>query len=214
MGVQGAFQRLSKFAGPGIIVGGSLYYTVKEYGFVNFGRGDLLKDSYHNLKKSFQARKIQDYCSQIPENAFPIAMFGLIPNLQFAYNAPSQYHSETEMYSSISQTPEILSSTTGLLGSLSTLQAEEKTQTELTHDRVKSLLSKVHIFENCTEAEKHIIADALEPVTFKKGDIIMNQGDPGKDFFIIIEGNVVCTQYARKGDTAQEVGHLGATEYF
>ena len=27
----------------------------------------------------------------------------------------------------------------------------------------------------------------------------MKQGDPGEDFFIIIEGNVVCTQYAKQG---------------
>ena len=27
----------------------------------------------------------------------------------------------------------------------------------------------------------------------------MEQGDPGKDFFIIVEGNVVCTQYVKKG---------------
>ena len=68
-----------------------------------------------------------------------------------------------------------------------------------THDKIKSLVSKVPILENLTEAERHIVADALVPVTFKKGDIIMKQGDPGEDFFIIIEGNVVCTQYARKG---------------
>ena len=60
-------------------------------------------------------------------------------------------------------------------------------------------LSKVPILENLTEAERHIVVDALEPVTYKKGDVLMHQGDPGEDFFIIIEGNVVCTQFAKKG---------------
>ena len=64
----------------------------------------------------------------------------------------------------------------------------------------KGFLTKVPILDNLTEAERDIVADALEPVTFKKGDIIMKQGDPGKDFYIIIEGNVVCTQYAREGN--------------
>jgi len=35
------------------------------------------------------------------------------------------------------------------------------------------------------------VADALEAVTFKDGDVIMRQGDPGNDFFIIVEGTVV-----------------------
>ena len=60
-------------------------------------------------------------------------------------------------------------------------------------------LSKVPILENLSKAERDIVADALVPVTFKKGDVIMSQGDPGKDFFIIVEGTVVCTQYAKKG---------------
>ena len=68
-----------------------------------------------------------------------------------------------------------------------------------THEMYIEFLRKVPILENLSEAERHIVADALEPVTFKKGDVIMEQGDPGKDFFIIVEGNVVCTQYVKKG---------------
>ena len=62
-----------------------------------------------------------------------------------------------------------------------------------------NFLSKVKMLENLSEVERGIVADALEPVTFKKGDVIMQQGDPGKDFFIIIEGNVACMQYAKQG---------------
>lgn len=214
MGVQGVFQRMTKYAGPGIIVGGSLYYGIKENSFFNLRKGDHLKDSYHNLKNAFQAQKMQDYCSIISENAIPIATFGIMPNLHLAHNAPNQYHSDTEYYYPKSQATSKIYPATGLLGAFSTLQAEEQKHKELTHDKIKSLVSKVPILENLTEAERHIVADALVPVTFKKGDIIMKQGDPGEDFFIIIEGNVVCTQYARKGETAQEVGHLGANDYF
>ena len=64
----------------------------------------------------------------------------------------------------------------------------------------KGFLAKVPILENLSETERDIVANALEPVTFKKGDIIMKQGDPGKDFYIIIKGHVVCTQYAREGN--------------
>ena len=62
-----------------------------------------------------------------------------------------------------------------------------------------NFLSKIPILENLTHEERYIVADALEPVTFKNGEIIIQQGDPGEDFYIIIEGTVVCMQYARKG---------------
>ena len=60
MGVQGAFQRLTRYAGQGVVFGGALYYAVKEYGFPNFQRVDLLKDSYKNLMKSFDKKKVGD----------------------------------------------------------------------------------------------------------------------------------------------------------
>ena len=31
------------------------------------------------------------------------------------------------------------------------------------------------------------MADSLEPVSFKQDDVIISQGDPGEDFFIIVE---------------------------
>ena len=31
------------------------------------------------------------------------------------------------------------------------------------------------------------MADSLEPVQFEDGDIVVKQGDPGNDFFIIVE---------------------------
>ena len=58
MVAQEVFQRMAKFAGKGIVVGGAIYYTVKEYGFSKFGRIDLLKDSYRNLKTKFDIKKV------------------------------------------------------------------------------------------------------------------------------------------------------------
>ena len=58
MGVQGAFQKLTKFAGQGVVLGGAIYYTVKEYGLFNFGRVDLLKNTFRNLKNTFDTKKV------------------------------------------------------------------------------------------------------------------------------------------------------------
>ena len=62
-----------------------------------------------------------------------------------------------------------------------------------------NFLSKRPILENLTHEEQYIVADALELATFKKGEVIIHQGDPGEDFYIIIEGTVVCKQFATKG---------------
>jgi len=210
MGVQGAFQRLTKYAGHGVVFGGALYYAVKEYGFPNFQRVDLLKDSYKNLMKSFNKKKLQDYCHHISANAIPTAMFGLMPNLHVASPAPNTVRSDGEAYSILSPNATTMHSTIWNRGSSINLKAEEPSK----HDLYMGFLSKVPILENLTEAERHIVVDAMEPVSYKKGDILMKQGDPGEDFFIIIEGNVVCTQYAKQGETAQEVGHLGPSDYF
>ena len=58
MGVQGAFQTFTKFAGQGVILGSALYYAAKEYGVFQLGKGDQLKDSYRHLKQTFDIKKV------------------------------------------------------------------------------------------------------------------------------------------------------------
>lgn len=41
--------------------------------------------------------------------------------------------------------------------------------------------------DNLEKWERLTVADALEPVRFDAGDCIVQQGDPGDDFYIIIE---------------------------
>ena len=49
--------------------------------------------------------------------------------------------------------------------------------------------------ENLDHWERLTIADALEAVNFKDGDVIMRQGEPGNEFFIIVEGKVVVSVF-------------------
>ena len=65
MGVQGAIQRLAKYAGQGAVFGGALYYAVKEYRYPNLQRIDLLKDSYNNLRKTFDGKKVKSNSWQL-----------------------------------------------------------------------------------------------------------------------------------------------------
>lgn len=58
------------------------------------------------------------------------------------------------------------------------------------------------------------MADALEPVVFEDSETIVRQGEPGEDFYIIVEGTAVVLQQRSEGEDPTEVGRLGASDYF
>ncbi|XP_067929002.1 cAMP-dependent protein kinase regulatory subunit-like isoform X2 [Watersipora subatra] len=78
----------------------------------------------------------------------------------------------------------------------------------------EEFLSKVAILENLDKWERCTIADALEPVSFEDQDVITRQGEPGDDFFLIIEGTAVVEQRSPDSELPVEVGKLGASDYF
>ncbi|CAH2039613.1 unnamed protein product, partial [Iphiclides podalirius] len=89
-------------------------------------------------------------------------------------------------------------------------------------------LSRVSILESLEKWERLTVADALEPVSFNDGEIIVRQGEPGNDFYIIVEGTAVVLQQrgsseggegadggeGAAGGEAVEVGRLGPSDYF
>jgi mannose-6-phosphate isomerase-like protein (cupin superfamily) len=48
------------------------------------------------------------------------------------------------------------------------------------------------------------VADALEAVSFKDGHVIMKQGDPGDEFFIIVEGTVIVSDRQKDRKTERQ----------
>lgn len=62
--------------------------------------------------------------------------------------------------------------------------------------------------------ERLTVADALEPVSFEDGETIVRQGEPGDDFYIIVEGTALVLQYRAEGDEPVEVGRLEPSDYF
>ncbi|EDV27847.1 uncharacterized protein TRIADDRAFT_37279 [Trichoplax adhaerens] len=78
----------------------------------------------------------------------------------------------------------------------------------------ESFLEKVSILESLDQWERLTVADSLEPAQFEENEIVIQQGDPGEDFFIILEGKAVVLQ-RKPGDTEYvEVGELGPSDYF
>ena len=62
--------------------------------------------------------------------------------------------------------------------------------------------------ENLDKWERLTVADALEATSFEHGDAVVKQGEPGDDFYIIVDGSATVTQFRAEGEESQEVGKI------
>ncbi|KAG0749555.1 hypothetical protein G6F57_003377 [Rhizopus arrhizus] len=77
----------------------------------------------------------------------------------------------------------------------------------------ESFLREVPLFKSMETAEIHKIADALEPVRFEDGQVVLKQDDPGDNFYLIEEGKAVFYKTASDG-SQQKVNELNKGDYF
>jgi len=70
------------------------------------------------------------------------------------------------------------------------------------HDRQK-LLAQVALFSACTDRELDRLARHAEIVDFHAGDVLMTEGEPGHEFYVIIDGEVGVTS---DGQTLAKLG--------
>jgi cAMP-dependent protein kinase regulator len=91
-------------------------------------------------------------------------------------------------------------------GLLACLASQKRTQYE-------AFLKNIPIFSPCTKWELLRIVDALQPIVYRPGDVIVRQGDPGDFFYIVLEGEVRVTKTLESGNTVM-VGQLGPSRYF
>jgi len=78
----------------------------------------------------------------------------------------------------------------------------------------EGFLSKVKILEDLDKWERLTVADALEATSFENNAVVVRQGEPGDDFYIIAEGTASVTQFRSEGEESVEVGILGPSDYF
>jgi len=78
----------------------------------------------------------------------------------------------------------------------------------------EEFLSRVSILESLDKWERLTVADALETVSFEDGQTIVRQGEPGNDFYIIVEGCATVLQQRGDNQEPSEVGRLGPSDYF
>ena len=79
-------------------------------------------------------------------------------------------------------------------------------------DQYKEFLRGVELLHDLDNWECGQVADALEPVAFPAGTTVVEQGQPGDEFFIIINGACEVTQEV--GGQVGVVGQLSAGQYF
>lgn len=77
----------------------------------------------------------------------------------------------------------------------------------------QGFLQEVPVLKSLTELEIMTLADSLAEEEFDEGGVICNQGDAGNFFYIVKEGEAVCTQVDAKGKE-KEVGWLKPGHYF
>ena len=75
-----------------------------------------------------------------------------------------------------------------------------------------ALISNVPIFHELPEEYLERIASATQPVSFDRGEIIVEIGDPGRSLYIIVEGTVQVLYPARSAEF--ELARLEAGDFF
>ncbi|EJW86874.1 C-AMP dependent protein kinase typeI-beta regulatory subunit [Wuchereria bancrofti] len=75
-------------------------------------------------------------------------------------------------------------------------------------------LSKVQILSDLDKWERANVADALERCDFEPGTRVVEQGHPGDEFFIIVEGQADVLQKRSDDAPFEIVGHLSSSDYF
>jgi CRP/FNR family transcriptional regulator/CRP/FNR family cyclic AMP-dependent transcriptional regulator len=79
---------------------------------------------------------------------------------------------------------------------------------------VTDLFQKVPLFEGIPPAERVALARAAQVRSYRRGDVIVRQGQPGESFFVIVRGRVAVTVLSPEGrevvlNTLAEGDHFG-----
>ena len=84
----------------------------------------------------------------------------------------------------------------------------------LRRDAKVKLISRVPLFEGCSGRELAQVASIAEQVQLPQGAVLTREGEPGRDFFALVEGSVDVRQNGRRiatlgpGDFVGEIALL------
>jgi CRP-like cAMP-binding protein len=71
------------------------------------------------------------------------------------------------------------------------------------------LLGGVSLFSGCTQNELRAIAQLGSPINAEAGAVLTQQGKPGNEFFLVLEGTAACTIGQREVVQFTKGGYFG-----
>ena len=81
-------------------------------------------------------------------------------------------------------------------------------------EQYEDFLKKVDIFSTMEPYERSKLSDAFKQLTFKAGEYVIREGEPGTDLFLLQEGEAVATKTLEEGGEAKEVMVYKTGDYF
>jgi CRP/FNR family cyclic AMP-dependent transcriptional regulator len=70
------------------------------------------------------------------------------------------------------------------------------------------LLKRVPLFASCSKQELDALALVADEIDLREGSTLTREGQPGREFFVLIEGTVEVTR------DGEEIARLGAGDWF
>ena len=68
----------------------------------------------------------------------------------------------------------------------------------LRRDAKVELLKKVPLFADCSKTELRALAKTADELDLREGTIMTREGRPGREFFVLIDGNALVTKKGKK----------------
>lgn len=67
-------------------------------------------------------------------------------------------------------------------------------------ERIMDKINQNIFLKNLSDEDKDVIIDAMKEIKKNKKETIINQGDPGDDFFVVDQGEIECHRVFKKGE--------------
>jgi CRP-like cAMP-binding protein len=71
---------------------------------------------------------------------------------------------------------------------------------ELTRAELIDLFGAVPLFARLAPPQRELIATAAEPMTVKRGTLVVQQGDPGDAVYVVVRGSLLAHRASRSGE--------------
>jgi CRP-like cAMP-binding protein len=71
------------------------------------------------------------------------------------------------------------------------------------------LISHVPLFAKCSKRELRLIASLADEIDFDEGKVLIQEGRPGREFFVLVEGRVDVSRKGGSIDTMQSGDFFG-----